>query len=522
MTARTPQGCLLTRVIVCGGLISSALFANDAPWILNPPGLEVISPDRPGEDAGYNLRQTRDGSYIVAGCVTTPGRDRDLAVFKFRPDLSLDSHFGHDGIWTWGGSGTDLAIDLIEVEGEDGEPRGFLVVGIVEAGDGEFGGPVHHGKIDVVLARLTDEGEPDPAFGTGGFRFYGGGDDDEVVVHLHNYSEPGERLVQTPDGFVVAAMTRSNDGDLDQRATIGRAGGRDAMIFAVDMHGDYRASFGDRGILRIGSNPGPEMGRRSPNEFVWSLVSDPRGGFVGAGYHLGADFRLGDALVRSPGNSSADGDNTGEDVKQHKMDGWVFRFDDSGRPMTDWADHGISFIGGSWQEKIYDVLPVGDGYLVTGRTASWDLEFARPQPTESTFDRVLLKLDTDGRLDRSFGQNGLVLEGGDGDDQALRIAELRAGGDLIWLSQSTSRPLPLQSIMPVDFYRQAVLTRLSPSGVTLQNWSLGERGEDKPVGFIVDREGRIVVVGFRNPNVRDEKDPQDPAGRNLLLMRFMP
>jgi uncharacterized delta-60 repeat protein len=491
-------------------------------WILNPSDLETMVLDRPGEDAGYNLRPTSDGGIIVAGCVTLPGKDRDLAVFKFRPDLTLDPDFAGNGMWTFGGSGVDLAVDVIEVQDEAGRPDGYLVAGVVDEGDGNLSNAGHRGKIDIVLARLTPAGELDPAFGDGGFRFYGGSGDDEVIVHLHNYSEPGERLIQTPGGFVVGAMTRSLDGDLDGVQVVGTAGGRDAMIFAVDHRGDYLSSFGSNGILRIGSNPGTDMGRRSPNEFVWSLAHDPRGGFVAAGYHLGADFPLGGNFAVSPGNSSASGDNTSDDVKRHKMDGWVFRFDEHGRLQTGWADHGLAFIGGSWQEKIYDVRPVTDGYLVTGRTASWDLEFARPQPTEATFDRVLLKLDREGRLDPAFGRKGLVLEGGEGDDQALRIATTGGNGDIIWLGQSTSRPTSIESILPRNYFRQAIVTRLSPAGKPLRNWSLGTAGEDKPVGLIIDREGRVVITGFRNASVLDDDGSNDPSGRDLLVMRFRP
>ena len=76
--------------------------------------------------------------------------------------------------------------------------------------------------------------------------------------------------------------------------------------------------------------------------------------------------------------------------------------------------------------------------------------------------------------------------------------------------------------MPHNFHRQAVVTRLSPSGVPLQNWSLGGAGEDKPVGLIIDREGRVVLTGFRNANVIDDEGSKDPSGRDLLVMRFTP
>src|SRR6185295_17607473 len=119
-----------------------------------------------------------------AGCATTPGRGRDLAVYKLRADLSLDPTFGNEGRWLFGGTGDDQAIDAIEVRDGRGRASGFLVTGYTDKADGDFAGRRHHGKIDVVLARLTTKGVLDASFGERGVRLYGGSGDDEVLVHL--------------------------------------------------------------------------------------------------------------------------------------------------------------------------------------------------------------------------------------------------------------------------------------------------------------------------------------------------
>ena len=64
-------------------------------------------------------------------------------------------------------------------------------------------------------------------------------------------------------------MTRYSDGELAEIATVGHRQSRDVMIFEIDPRGEYARDFGNRGILRIGTSPGPRIGRRDPNDFVF-------------------------------------------------------------------------------------------------------------------------------------------------------------------------------------------------------------------------------------------------------------
>lgn len=488
------------------------------PWVLNPPGLEYVRFGQPGEDGAYNIHCTRDGGYIVAGCVTTPGRQRDFSVLKLRADLSLDPAFGAGGRWALGGTGDDQAVDVVEIAGATAATSGYLVVGYTNRADGDFAGHQHHGKIDIVLARLTAAGALDTTFGRGGLRLYGGSDDDEVLVHLHNYSEPGVRLRAVADGFVVAGMTRSRDGELAGIATVGTAQNRDVMLFKVDARGEYARDFGDRGILRIGTKPGTRGGRE-PNDFVWSLKPDTGGGLVAVGYHLGSGIEVDGGNVPSPGNLSIIPENRDDRSLKHQMDGWVFRVDTTGRLRTGWARHGFAFVGGSRQEKIYDVEPTADaGYVVTGRTASWDLQFARPQGVGEDFDMVLAKLDAAGRPDARFGRNGCVFVGGTEGDQGLRIAA--RGEDLFWLGQSASPPPALRVQVPPEFFRQIVVLQLGPSGEWRGAWNLGGPGEEKATGLALDSRGRVLVTGYHDATVFAEQDDKQGAARDVFVMRL--
>jgi len=489
-------------------------------WVLNPPDLETVILGGEGEDGGYNVHATTDGGYVVAGCTSAPDRSRDLVVYKLKSDLSPDPAFGQKGKWVAGSTGVDQALDAIEVIGPDGKPRGYLAAGYAARGDGDFAECGHHGKNDIVVARLTADGRLDRSFGHEGIRLYGGSEDDIVVFHPSNYSEPGDHLVQTAGGFLVSGMTKSKDGDLAGISTIGWQEAQDALIFKIDARGNFVTDFADRGILRIGNKPGPKMGKRQPNDLLWSLKADPRGGFVASGFHFGIGLPIDGKMVFSPGSNTEIGDNTSQSVSDHKMDGWMFRFDERGRLRSGWGDHGFVFLGGSRQEKLYDVEPTADGgYLVTGRTASTDLEFSRPGKVDE-FDVVLVKVGKNGKLDPAFAQRGVCFLGGPG-DQGQRV--LAYQGDLLYVATSVKPRLELP--IPADYYHQVMVIRLTAKGEPLRYWILGKEGQDWPVGMTIDREGRCVIVGYHDSTKVSEQSEEKPGGnrgRDLLLMRFRP
>ncbi len=499
------------------------LVTQKADRILNPPDLETLVLGGDGEDGGYNIHVTSDGGYIVAGCITTQGRSRDMVVYKLRSDLSLDSAFGEDGKWMAGSTGVDQAIDAIEVMQQNGEPDGYLVVGYTTVGDGDFVSCGYHGKNDIVVCRLTTTGQYKSSFGHKGIRLYGGSEDDMLIFHDSNYSEPGDHLVQTSGGFVISGITRSNDGDLAGISTIGWKEAQDVMIFKIDEHGDFVNDFGDRGILRIGNKPCPNMGKRHPHDFAWSLKADPERGFVASGFHFGMGLPIDGTMVLSPGSNTNIGDNTSPSVQDHKMDGWMFRFDEKGRLRKKWGDHGFVYLGGSRQEKLYDITPTSDGgYIICGRTSSSDLEFSRPD-TVKEFDVVLVKVGKNGKLDHTFGKDGVCFLGGRG-DQGSRV--LTYNDDVLCLATAVRPSTQFAATIPVNYYHQILLVRLTPNGEPRRYWSLGKEGQDWPVGMTIDHEQRVVIVGYRDvTKVAEESGPKKSdgnRGRDLLVMRFNP
>ncbi len=136
----------------------------------------------PFDDAGYSVRQTTDGGYVVTGYTSSPsGGYADVYLVKTGPSGVAE--------WekTYGGSQDEVGYSVLQVTG-----GGYLVAGST----GSFG----MGGEDVYLVRTDTAGD------TLWTRTFGGYGDDV-----------GSSLAETPDGgFVIAGGTDSfRPGDTD-------------------------------------------------------------------------------------------------------------------------------------------------------------------------------------------------------------------------------------------------------------------------------------------------------------------
>lgn len=544
---RTPQSAfrnLVFPVAVCACAIATAAVPA-ADWILNPPDLEVLVIPAKNEQGGHNIHPTSDGGCIVAACVSVPGKGRDMGVYKFTADLKLDAAFGKNGLWTAGSTGTDQAIDAIEIIGADGKPDGYLVAGVAARGDGDFANCGYHpakggeGKAgtenDIVVARLTREGKLDPKFGYNGLRCHGGSGNDTLIYHPSNYSEPGNKLLQVGGGWLVAGISNSKDGDLADIEVRGHSRSYDMWIFKIDDRGEFVRDFGDKGSMRLGARP-VEKSKRPANEYPWSIKADPAGGgFIVSGYHMGAGFPLDNkkdgGMIPSPGNSAMDAsaESGSGDVNDASMDGWLFRADDKGRLRAGWAGNGIIFIGGTRQEKMYDHIVTPDGgYVICGRTSSSDLAFKRDVGKVENFGAFMIKYDSNGALVPSFGNNGhgvcFIPQCG---EQLSRIYNY-GGSDIVGVVAGTGGAEKMLAL-PDDYKNQIVVARFDKNGRPLRFWSLGREGDDWACGMDVDAQGRILVTGYNDKGrppgenkTADENKKGVHPHRDLVVMRFTP
>src|SRR5690606_16722797 len=145
------------------------------------------------DDRAYDIQQTSDGGYVVAGAsfssdidVSNNNGKADVWVFKLDAMGNL--------IWekTYGGSQNEYAYAIQQtVYGE------YIVAGITSSNDGDVGSYIG-GLTDAWVLKLNANGN------LLWENTYGGGLIDEV-----------SNIVQTNDGsYVVAGHTQSTDGDI--------------------------------------------------------------------------------------------------------------------------------------------------------------------------------------------------------------------------------------------------------------------------------------------------------------------
>lgn len=176
-----------------GGLFYVAGFAAETPTGPKRVFVAKVGPQGPASDfgptGGNGIAYTNvvygggngeldiavdptTGKIVVAATIADPddASDRDIAVTRLETDGDVDPDFGTAGIATldWSSriqptppQGTDNPRDSARAVAVDAQSRVYILGAqrrnSVDAPDGDF-----------VIARLTDGGDPDPAFATGG------------------------------------------------------------------------------------------------------------------------------------------------------------------------------------------------------------------------------------------------------------------------------------------------------------------------------------------------------------------
>jgi len=163
-------------------------------------------------DMAYSVVQTRDNQYVVAGY-----------SFSTNGDLEgMNNHGGGDYwivkldysgniVWSklYGGSGWEEVRQVIETR-----DRGFLLAGVSSSNNGDVSNGKGHW--DAWLVKLDRNGELEWE------KSYGGSSYDKAF----SVQQLSDR------GYVVAGMTKSNDGDVEKHH-----GDSDVWVFRTDRYG---------------------------------------------------------------------------------------------------------------------------------------------------------------------------------------------------------------------------------------------------------------------------------------------
>jgi uncharacterized delta-60 repeat protein len=309
---------------------------------------------------------------IVVAGVSDRSGSKDFALARYNTDGKLDQSFGRDGLVLT--PIRPLSIDI--VHGLALQPDGNIVAIGVTFDDKATLRP--HG--DFMIVRYTPRGELDPAFGVGG-----------VVTtnfEAESYDEPYAVVLQ-PDGRIILGGTSNTGGG------VGRIFGADNLALARYFpNGLIDPSFGQGGKVVLDAG--------SMQESIRSLVLQRDGAIVAAGRTSGE--KRGDMLLaRFLPNGALDPSFGGSPA--------------AGLSINDL---------GTAEEGLTSLALTADGAFVAGGVAA-------PRPNG---DLAVVRYDHDGKLDKSFGHDGLATADFGGRDDRVRGLALQPDGKVVAVGSS--------------------------------------------------------------------------------------
>ncbi|MZR62298.1 hypothetical protein [Alcanivorax sp. DP30] len=358
-------------------------------------------------DQAYSVIEDSSGKLVVAG-VSHNGSDTDFALARYTSEGQLDTSFGDNGIVITDLSGSsDQAYSVIE----DG--NGKLVVA----------GHSHNGSdYDFSLARYTSDGQLDTSFGNNGI----------VITDLNAASRDTARsLIKDDSGNLIVAGSSRSDTSSDF----------DFALVRYTNTGQLDSSFGDNGIVITDLNA-------TSSDIAQSLITDDSGKLIAAG-------------------SSRSGTNSAFALVRYTATGQLDTgFGTNGKTLTDIGGSG----GGS------SVIQNGNGDLVVAGSSNNDFALAR--------------YTSEGQLDASFGDNGMAITDISTQDSA-RSAMEDANGNLVLAG--FSRNSSNLDFTLASFTSEGQLnTSFGDNGIVITSQKFSK---DQARSIITDSSGKLIVAG---------------------------
>jgi uncharacterized delta-60 repeat protein len=363
------------------------------------------------------LVQPVDGKVVVAG-YSFNGSDNDFALVRYNTDGSLDTSFGTGGVVLTDFGSRDQAVALVL------QPDGKFVA----AG---FSGS------DFALASYNPDGSLDTTFGSGG----------KVTTNLGSTIDQAWALVLQADGKLVAAGT-TGDGSTDSFG-----------LARYNANGTLDTSFGSGGIVttRFGSS----------QQRATALVLQPDGKLVAAG---GVNFGGGNfdfALARYNPDGSLDA-----------------TFGGTGKVMVDF--------GNSGDDGAQALALQPDGKILAAGTVNWT--------SAPSAQFGLIRLNPDGSLDGTFGSGGKVLTGVGG-AAGFNSLLLQADGKIIAGGSRCLTRIDCDFALARYNSDGSLDATFGNGGIVITVWG---GGEDYPNGLAMQSDGKIVAAGVVNADTNSD------------------
>lgn len=371
----------------------------------------------------------------------------------------LDPSFGGDGIVT------TTVGSIAEANGVVVQPDGKIVV----AGQAQS---------SFLVARYNSDGGLDLGFGTGGV----------VTTPIGSGYAQVNGIVLQSDGKIVAAGYATNGGDWD------------FAVARYDEYGNLDSGFGTGGVVTT------SIGSSNDEAYAVALQADGR--IVVAGYsNSGGDYDF--TVMRYGSDGALDGGfGTGGVVTTH-----IGTDSDYGRGLTIQPNGRILVVGWSYQgsDRMLSLVrytgagvldngfgtsgvvttsigPDTKGYAVALQSGGRIVVAGQSQSPGGDDDFALLRYDSGGSLDTTFGNNGLVTTSFGTSDDRIQAVVVRPDDRIVAAGSNVGDRVAVA-------YYNANGTPVNGFGVGGKaNVDVGSRG-DAGDGMDLQADGRIVIAG---------------------------
>ena len=386
--------------------------ANNAPTFGVGDG--IVTTDLTGNtDIAYNTVIQPDGKILVGGYVSNGG-NYDFAVTRYHADGGLDTDFGSNGtVLTDFDSGTDAVRKLLL------QDDGKIVVG---------GYALVSGSLDFAIARYNADGSVDTSFGGG---------DGKASTSVSPSTDGAYDMVLQDDGKIILAgmsndglfykfaMVRfTSDGVLDTSfgglngdavgTVTTNIGANTDTAYAVTLQPDskilvagtaHNSVTQDIGLARYNSDGSLDTGFGGGDGIVTTSLDATGAPGGDSGNQVGYDVAVqSDGKILVAGISSHSGNEAFT----------VVRYDANGTLDTSFGGDGVVTTDiDAGDDRAYTMTLQDDIKILLGGYSSGG-------PTGKDF--ALVRFDTDGSLDNTFGDDGkVIVPVASGDEEANSV-----------------------------------------------------------------------------------------------------
>ncbi len=327
-----------------------------------------------------------------------------------------------------GGSSDDIAESIQQTS--DG---GYIVAGYTLSTDGDLLNKAKYKNYNAYILKLTSKGD------TLWTRLLGG-----------NGGDIAKSVLQTSEGYVIAAYSNSIDGDLLNQGNHGKS---DFWIFGLNETGkiNWQKCLGGSG------------------DNVAFAIQKTINGYVVAGYT----------------QNNPDGDLAGQKLLGGN-DYWIVTINNYGNIVNQ------KCLGGYADEYPHSIQTINGGYVVAGYSYSTN----GYMPSNHGYDDYFIA-----KLDNNLDTVWTQCLGGAGFDEAYSIQQTTDGGYIV-AGHSNSANFTNGSRENQDFW----IVKLNGEGKVIWQKVLGGSGNDAASSIQQTADGGYIITGYSNSMDGDLKD----------------